>query len=104
MHGLGVSLNCGTPFLLPSIKFYLYLEPNVVVMLQWIKKMFAVGDEVSSKRFVGITGSLSLVVTMFVNSFTHQTIAPSDSLVDAVMIISIGALGLTSADKFTKKQ
>jgi len=36
-------------------------------MLQWIKKMFAVGDEVSSKRFVGITGSLSLVVTMFVN-------------------------------------
>lgn len=73
-------------------------------MIAWIRKMFSEGDEVSSKRFVGILGSVSLVATMVANSFTHQTIAPSDSLVDAVMWISVGALGLTSADKFAKKK
>ena len=73
-------------------------------MLSWIKKMFSVGDEGSSKRFIGIAGSVSLITTMFVNSFTHQSIAPSESLVDAVMIISVGALGLTSADKFANKK
>jgi len=33
-------------------------------MLTWIKKMFSEGDEVSSKRFVGIAGSVSLIATM----------------------------------------
>lgn len=73
-------------------------------MFTWIKKMFSESSEVSSKRFVGIVGALLLFVTMFVNSFTHQDIAPSGSLVDAVLILSLGALGLTSADKFAKNK
>ncbi len=73
-------------------------------MLSWIKKMFSNRDEVSSKRFVGITGSASLITTMVANSFTHQSLAPSESLVNAVVVISVGALGLTSADKFANKK
>ena len=72
-------------------------------MLSWIKKMFSSGDEVSSKRVIGITGSASLITTMVVNSFTHQSLAPSESLVNAVVVISLGALGMTSADKFANK-
>jgi len=73
-------------------------------MLTWIKKMFSEGDEVSSKRFVGIAGSVSLIATMVANSFTSLSIAPSDALVDAVLILALGSLGLTSADKFAKRK
>jgi len=72
-------------------------------MLSWIKNLFSNRDEVSSKRVVGITGSASLITTMIANSFTHQSLAPSDSLVNAVVVISVGALGMTSAEKFSNK-
>jgi len=58
----------------------------------------------SSKRFVGIFAGLTLCVTMYVNSYSHGDIKPSDSLVNAVAMLSFGCLGLASADKiFTKK-
>jgi hypothetical protein len=72
-------------------------------MRSWIKNMLSNKEEVSSKRVIGITGSASLITTMVVNSFTHQSLAPSESLVNAVVVISLGALGMTSADKFANK-
>jgi hypothetical protein len=68
--------------------------------MSWITKLLGVGDEVSSKRTVGIVGATALIVTMIVNSFTNQDVAPSDGLVNAVLLLTLGSLGLTSIDKF----
>jgi hypothetical protein len=68
--------------------------------MSWITKLLGVGDEVSSKRTVGILGATALIVTMIVNSFTNQDVAPSDGLVNAVLLLTLGSLGLTSIDKF----
>jgi hypothetical protein len=40
---------------------------------------------------------------MYHNQFTDATIAPADSLINAVAALSFGALGLASADKIFKK-
>ena len=65
--------------------------------------MFSVGDEVSSKRFIAIIGSITLFATLVINSFSNQDIAPSDSLVNAVLVLTLGCFGFTSIDKFAKK-
>jgi hypothetical protein len=58
----------------------------------------------SSKRFIGIIAGLTLCVTMIINSYSQNNIKPSDTLVDAVAMLSFGCLGLASADKiFAKK-
>lgn len=58
----------------------------------------------SSKRFIGIIAGLTLCVTMYANSFSSEDIKPSDSLVNAVAMLSFGCLGLASVDKvFGKK-
>jgi len=53
----------------------------------------------SSKQFVGIVAGLMLCFTMYHNQFTDASIAPADSLINAVAALSFGALGLASADK-----
>ena len=58
----------------------------------------------SSKRFVGIIAGLTLCVTMYVNSYSHGDIKPSDTLVNAVAMLSFGSLGLASVDKVFKKK
>lgn len=71
-------------------------------IIDWISGLFK--DESgmpSSKRFVGIMAGLSLCVTLYVNSYTHGDIKPSDSLVNAVALLAFGCLGLSSVDKFT---
>ena len=72
-------------------------------MNEWFKKVLSVGDEVSSKRVVGILGSVVLFATMIANSFSPQEIAPSDALVNAVLVLTLGCFGFTSFDKFAKK-
>jgi len=58
---------------------------------------------VSSKRVCGVLCIVSLCVTMFANQFTPEHIKPSDTLVDTVGLLAFGCLGLTSVDKYTKK-
>jgi hypothetical protein len=48
--------------------------------------------------------ALFLCITLLANSFTHQEIAPSDKLVDAVMAICIAAMGSSTIDKFSTKK
>lgn len=70
-----------------------------------ITKFFCEKNEPSSKRLVGIFGSFSLFVTLFVNSFCHPDKEPSDSLVQAVALLSFGALGITGFERiFSKKK
>lgn len=71
----------------------------------WIKGLF--NDETgkpSSKRFVGIVAGLMLCVTMYHNSFSDVSVAPADSLVNAVAALAFGCLGLASADKIWGKK
>ena len=44
---------------------------------------------------------LSLCITLYVNSYSHGDIKPSDTLVNAVALLAFGCLGLSSVDKFT---
>jgi hypothetical protein len=73
--------------------------------LKWFEGLFS--DEKgnpSSKRFVGIMAGLTLCVTMYVNSYSHGDIKPSDSLVNAVAMLAFGCLGLASVDKIFGKK
>ena len=70
----------------------------------FITKFFCEKSEPSSKRLVGIVGSFTLFATLFANSFTHIDNAPSVPLVDAVALLSFGALGITGFEKIFGKK
>jgi hypothetical protein len=70
----------------------------------FIAKLFCEGNEPSSKRFVGISGSVTLFVTLFANSFSHLEQAPSEALINAVAFLSFGALGITGAERIFGKK
>jgi hypothetical protein len=72
-------------------------------MVNWISKLLGDGDAVSSKRVVGITGAVVLLTMLVINSFSPQTIGPSDGLVNAVLVLTLGCFGFTSLDKFARK-
>lgn len=66
-----------------------------------------VSDEsgnVSSKRVAGLLCVVALVASLIANTFSHESIKPSDTLVEAVALFAFGALGLTSVDKYTKNK
>lgn len=71
--------------------------------MNWIKNLLSEGDAVSSKRFIGILGALVLLVMLIVNSFSPTTVGPSDALVNAVLVLTLGCFGFTSLDKFARK-
>jgi hypothetical protein len=72
-------------------------------MKQWVIKLFSVGDEVSSKRVIGVIGALVLFGTMIANSFSPKDIAPSKELVEAVEYLTIAMFFGTAIEKFAKK-
>ena len=71
--------------------------------MNWIKNLFSEGDAVSSKRFIGVLGAIVLLVMLIINSFSPTTIGPSDGLVNAVLVLTLGCFGFTSLDKFARK-
>lgn len=72
-------------------------------MKQWVAKLFSVGDEVSSKRFIGVLGAFVLFGTLIANSLTPKDIAPSKELVEAVEYLTIAMFFGTAIEKFAKK-
>lgn len=58
----------------------------------------------SSKRLIGIISGLSLCITLFIDTYKGTTIKPSDALINAVAMLSFGALGLASVDKIWSKR
>lgn len=72
-------------------------------MKEWITKLVGVGDEVSSKRVIGVLGAIVLFGTLVANSFSPKDIAPSKELVEAVEYITIAMFFGTAIEKFAKK-
>jgi transposase len=71
---------------------------------QWIIDLFK--DErgsTSVKPVVAFTGTLFLCVTMTLNSYSHESFKPAESLVNAVLVITAIGMGADSIDKFSKK-
>ena len=74
-------------------------------LLKWINGLFkGTPDSPSSKRFIGIVASLSLVVVLFINTLTCGAVAPADNIVNAVALLAFGCLGLTSVEHYTKQK
>ena len=71
--------------------------------MNWIKNLLSDGDAVSSKRFICVLGAIVLLVMLIINSFSPTTIGPSDGLVNAVLVLTLGCFGFTSLDKFARK-
>jgi len=72
-------------------------------MKEWVNKLLGVGDDVSSKRLVGIIGAFVLFGTMLANSFSPVEVAPSKELVAAVEYVTIAMFFGTAVEKFVKK-
>ena len=60
--------------------------------------------EFSSKRFIGVIAGLTLCATMILEGDNDTLVGPSDTLINAVTILSFGCLGLASVDKIFKKK
>ena len=64
-------------------------------MKNFLLNIFKSNTNESSKRFVGVLGSLSLIISLLI----YHT----DVLVNAVLILSLGALGITAVEKIMNK-
>ena len=58
---------------------------------------------ISHKRAIGAMCALFLCVTMMLNSYSHESIKPADSLVDAVLTLGCVCIAGTTVDKFSSK-
>ena len=72
-------------------------------MKKFLKEMFGGGDT-SIKRVIAFLGFLFIAVTMLLNSYQHESIRPSEDLVDAVKIIVLVCIGGNVAEKFLDKK
>lgn len=69
---------------------------------QWIIDLFE--DErgaTSIKPLIAFMGALFLCVTMVINAVSKTGFAPSDNLVDAVLVITAIGMGSDTLDKFS---
>jgi hypothetical protein len=64
-------------------------------MIKFILNILKSDTPESSKRLVGVLGSISLIISMLI---WH-----TDTLVNAVLVLSLGALGITAVEKIFKK-
>jgi hypothetical protein len=66
-------------------------------MLKFFRSLLSTEKgSLSSTRFVGLVGFLFLVITMLLNSYSHESIKPADTLVEAVSNIVMLALFMNS--------
>jgi len=64
--------------------------------------MFGGGDT-SIKRVIAFLGFIFIAVTMLLNSYQHESIKPSEKLVDAVKVIVLVCIGGNVVEKFLDK-
>lgn len=72
-------------------------------MKKFITEMFT-GGETSIKRVIAFLGFLFISITMLLNSYQHESIKPSEDLVDAVKTIVIICIAGNVAEKFLLKK
>jgi hypothetical protein len=71
---------------------------------QWLTDLFL--DErggTSIKPVVGLLGSLFLCITLAVNVVLAGEFQPNERLIDAVLLMTLGAMGGDTWDKFSTK-
>jgi hypothetical protein len=76
-----------------------------MTLKNWVIDLFK--DErgsTSVKPLIAFIGSLFLCITMTINSFSHSDFAPSDNLVNAVLVITAIGMGADTLDKFSHKK
>jgi len=66
--------------------------------MNFFLKVLSAKSGVSSKRFIGILGSLSMIVIAFVDLFTGFTV--TDYIYDGLMWLSLGGLSVITAERF----
>jgi hypothetical protein len=59
---------------------------------------------ISSKRFIGLLCSISLIISLFVSLFTCGRYEAPEILIQTIGLLAFGTLGLTSVDFFTNKK
>ena len=65
-------------------------------MINFIKKVLSDENEIpSSKRILGVMGGISLIAVMFIYH--------NDTSIDAVLVMTLGALGISGAVSIFKK-
>jgi len=74
-------------------------------MIKFFKNMMeGANGGISSKRFIGLLCSISLIVSLFVSLFSCGKYEAPVILVETIGLLSFGTLGLTSVDFFTNKK
>jgi len=74
-------------------------------MIKFFKNMMeGANGEISSKRFIGLLCSISLIVALFVSLFSCGKYVAPVILIQTIGLLSFGTLGLTSVDFFTHKK
>jgi hypothetical protein len=71
----------------------------------WIGELFE--DErghVSIKPVIALMGALFLCATMMIAAVWHQEFKPPDTLVNAIMVITVIGMGGDTLDKFSLKK
>jgi hypothetical protein len=72
-------------------------------MKKFITDMFGGGDT-SIKRVIAFFGFLFIAITMLLNSYQHESIKPSEDLVNAVETIVLVCIGGNVVEKFFSKK
>lgn len=71
--------------------------------MKWLSNMLqAPSGNYSSKRVIGFICAMVLCVALFISMFTSYE--PSKELVSSIEFITLGCLGFTSIDNFSKKK
>jgi hypothetical protein len=74
-------------------------------MIKFFKNMMeGANGGISSKRFIGLLCSLSLILCLFISTLTCGKYNPPNILIETIGLLSFGTLGLTSIDFFTNKK
>lgn len=74
-------------------------------MMQFFKNMMeGANGGISSKRFIGLLCSISLISALFVSLFSCGKYEAPEILIETIGLLAFGTLGLTSVDFFTHKK
>ena len=69
--------------------------------MSFITQMLSDNDKISSKRFIGLSSFIMLIASWIANTFFEFQV--KDQIVECFMYITVVGLGVTVAEKFSKK-
>ena len=69
--------------------------------MSFIIQMLSDNDKISSKRFIGFSSFVMLVASWTANTFFEFQV--KDQIVECFMYITVVGLGVTVAEKFSRK-